>query len=274
MSWNGDPVWLADVLRAEGVEVREWRDADGYDWKGIGHGDFGDVWGVLWHHMGVNDQGADVIRNGVPGLDGPIANIHLSRDGVATIVAAGVAWHAGAGSWPGLPTNNANNRLIGVEMAGNGKDPWPPACWDAAVKVGAAISRFLGYGADRNIAHKEWAGAAQGKWDPGNWDMNVFRDQIQARLNGQVPQGDSDDMSWGEHIQNLEGDTVSREDQVDYIDLHVGQVLDQLGGPDTHRGAYFPGWPQLGHRTVVDAIAAIGAKLGVDGMYDVKAVRK
>ncbi|QMU18995.1 hypothetical protein [Gordonia rubripertincta] len=30
----------------------------------------------------------------------------------------------------------------------------------------------------------------------------------------------------------------------------------------------FPGWPQLGHRTVVDALAAIGTALGIPGFYD------
>jgi hypothetical protein len=30
-------------------------------------------------------------------------------------------------------------------------------------------------------------------------------------------------------------------------------------------------WPQLGGRTLVDTVAAIGAKLGVEGCYDPKA---
>lgn len=32
----------------------------------------------------------------------------------------------------------------------------------------------------------------------------------------------------------------------------------------------YPGWPQLGGRTVVDAVAVIGAKLGIDGFHDPK----
>lgn len=32
----------------------------------------------------------------------------------------------------------------------------------------------------------------------------------------------------------------------------------------------YPGWPQLGGRTVVDALAAIGEKLGIDGFKDIK----
>ncbi|KZM68843.1 N-acetylmuramoyl-L-alanine amidase [Nocardia terpenica] len=273
MPWNGDPSWLADVIRAEGVEVREWRDPDGTPWQQIGHGDFGNVWGVLWHHMGVNDQGANVIRNGVPGLDGPIANIHLSRDGVATIVSGGVAWHAGLGSWPGVPTNNGNFHLIGIEMAGNGTDPWPAKCWDAAVKIGAAISRRLGYGADRNIAHKEYAGAAQGKWDPGNWDMDAFRNQIQNRLDRGAPQEDVLDMT-PEQLKALIFECLDT--YVGPIGSDVKDIRWQLVGARDNIpgdiGLSYPGHQFFGKgRTLDDAVAAIGEKLGVDGMHDPKA---
>ncbi|OOL31851.1 hypothetical protein GQ85_10980 [Rhodococcus rhodochrous] len=244
MGHVGDPTWLAEVLRAEGVTVVEWREGN-YDWRSIGHGDFGDNWGVLWHHMGVNDQGADIIRNGVPGLKGPIANIHLSRKGVATIVAGGVAWHAGNGSWPGLPTNNANDRLIGVEMAGNGTDPWPAECVEAAVRIGAAISRRLGYGADRNIAHKEWAGRAQGKWDPGNWDMGTFRRAIHDRLTGPATQ------------PNTRGPLMA------LTDAEQGELLTKVR--EIHR--QLGPWPQLGtntkgeNLTPVDALAEVKRKV-------------
>ncbi|ATN88524.1 lysin A [Mycobacterium phage DaWorst] len=36
------------------------------------------------------------------------------------------------------------------------------------------------------------------------------------------------------------------------------------------RGYTLNGWPQLGGRTVVDVLGAIGAKLGIEGCYDVK----
>lgn len=42
-------------------------------------------------------------------------------------------------------------------------------------------------------------------------------------------------------------------------------ILDQLVG---HPWAEWPGWPQLGNRSLVDAIAAIGTALDVPGMYD------
>lgn len=37
------------------------------------------------------------------------------------------------------------------------------------------------------------------------------------------------------------------------------------------RGYNLDGWPQLGDRTVVDMLGALGAKLGIDGCYDTKA---
>ena len=40
-------------------------------------------------------------------------------------------------------------------------------------------------------------------------------------------------------------------------------IYEQLCGPGAP--GTFPGWPQLGNRTLVDAIAAIGDKLGIDG---------
>ncbi|PRQ10648.1 hypothetical protein C1Y63_10640 [Corynebacterium sp. 13CS0277] len=49
-------------------------------------------------------------------------------------------------------------------------------------------------------------------------------------------------------------------------------VLDQLAGPAHTDGVpAFTGWPQLGGRTVVDALAAIGAALDVPGFFDPKA---
>ena len=40
-------------------------------------------------------------------------------------------------------------------------------------------------------------------------------------------------------------------------------IYEQLAGPGAP--GTFPGWPQLGDRTLVDAIAAIGDKLGIEG---------
>lgn len=187
MGWSGDPVWIADVLRAEGLRVVEFE-----GWRSRGHGDFGDIWGVMCHHTGNNNASAASIANGRPDLAGPLSQIHLAQDGTVTIVAVGVAWHAGVGSYPGVPTNNGNWHLIGIEAANDGggtpgrphRSSWPDAQYDAYVRTCAALVRRLGYGADRVIGHKEYAGVAQGKWDPGAIDMNIFRGDVRARLSG------------------------------------------------------------------------------------------
>lgn len=196
-NWRGDPTFLPEVLRAEGLTVRE---IDG--WRDRGHGDFGAIWGVVAHHTGSNGATAESIAFH-PTL-GLASQIHLAQDGVVTLCGVGIAWHAGQGSYPGLPTNNANSLTIGIEAANDGggspgkphRSSWPDAQYNAYVKTVAAILRFLGHDSSHVISHKEWAGAAQGKWDPGAIDMNVFRAdvqrQIESKSEGDDPMSDPD----------------------------------------------------------------------------------
>lgn len=187
MAWTGDPVWLADVLRAEGLRCDI---SDGaFD---RGHGDMGDIWGVLCHHTGSNNASWQSIAFH-PTL-GLASQLHLSQSGVYTLCGVGVAWHAGTGSYPGVGSNNGNQRLIGIEAANDGggspgrphRSSWPDVQYDAYVRGVAAILRKLGYNESHAIAHKEWAGASQGKWDPGAIDMSIFRHDVGARLRGPV----------------------------------------------------------------------------------------
>lgn len=50
-------------------------------------------------------------------------------------------------------------------------------------------------------------------------------------------------------------------------DGRLDLALDQLAG---HPWRDFPGWPQIGGLTIVDALAAIGEKLGIPGFKDVR----
>jgi hypothetical protein len=59
--WIGDPVWLADVLRAEGVRLVEFP-----GWRDRGHGDF--------------NATAASIAYGRPDLPGPLSQPHIARD--------------------------------------------------------------------------------------------------------------------------------------------------------------------------------------------------
>lgn len=173
---RGDPLFLVDVMRAFGVDTREFS-----SWRNRGHGDFNIIWGVTVHHTGSNNASAASIAHGRSDLPGPVSQIHLDRNAVATVVAAGIAWHAGTGDYPGIQTNNANAVTIGIEANSDGVTPWPPKMLDAYYRICASICWYLGLPSSRVIGHKEWA-KAQGKWDPGLIDMNDFRQNVQKYI--------------------------------------------------------------------------------------------
>lgn len=216
----GDPTWLPEVLRNAGLRCDIYPGA-----MDRGHGDFGGIWGIVCHHTGSNGATPGSIANH-PEL-GLASQLHLGRDGTFTLCGVGIAWHAGSGSWPGISTNNANQVTIGIEAANDGggtpgrphRSSWPDAQYAAYVTGVAAILNKLGQPASHAIGHKEWAGAAQGKWDPGAIDMNIFRADVareQARLKG------DDDMFTDDDRRKL------------------NYVYDQLGpnkwGPDSSMG--------------------------------------
>lgn len=243
--WTGDPVWLADVLRAEGVDLVEFP-----GWRSRGHGDFRDIRGVMVHHTGADNASAASIAHGRPDLRGPLSQLHIARDGTVTVVAVGVAWHAGAGMYPWLPTNMGNWHLIGIECANSGTSPsaphrrnWPDAQYFALVQCCAAINRRLAQTSARTIGHKEYAGRAQGKWDPGAIDMTVLRRDIQAQIGDianpaptprpPVPIGEYADVllfrgSEGPHVAELQ-----RRLKSDYPEFAGHLAVDGDFGPQT-----------------------------------------
>ena len=204
--WNGDPLWLAEVLHDAKPKLKV-RELDG--WQQSGHGDYKNLFGVMIHHTGNARETAQSIRRGRPDLPGPLSNLHIAPNGVVTVVAAGVCWHAGAGEYPGLPTNNGNFHLIGIECAWPmdttitpataGREPWPDAQMDAMVGSVAAILSRLGFDSSRVISHREWGGRAQGKWDPGGISMRTFRARVtEAQRGAYAPTGPTGQITTGE----------------------------------------------------------------------------
>lgn len=60
---------------------------------------------------------------------------------------------------------------------------------------------------------------------------------------------------------------TTKEDTMDPYKAHqLADINEQLTG--SAKPGEFPGWPQLDDRTLVDAVAVIGQKLGVPGFYD------
>lgn len=249
----GDPVWLADVLRAEGLKVIE---HDG--WKDRGHGDFGDIRGVLGHHTaggGPNDW--KIVQNGRPDLDGPLAQLVLERDGTYRVIAAGVCWHAGRGSWGDWPTNNANYHTIGIEAVNNGiGQDWPAVQIDAYQRGVAAILRKIGRNNRSFAGHKEYS--SEGKIDPANIDLNAFRAAVQRIIDAGPGEGE-DDMAWSDKIETFKKNSMSFRDLFWWMDKNTSETRDQLLGVDAK------GWGMLGKskvdprrdNTVVEAIAEL-----------------
>ncbi|WP_109527271.1 MULTISPECIES: N-acetylmuramoyl-L-alanine amidase [Nocardia] len=249
MAWTGDPTWLADVLRAEGLKVIEQG-----AWLSSGHDDFSDIRGVLCHHTaGGGTSDWLIVQNGRPDLEGPLAQLVLERDGTFRVIAAGVCWHAGRGSWPGWPTNNANYHTIGIEAvnSGTGSQEWPAVQLDAYKRGCAAILRRIGRSANDCVAHREYS--SEGKIDPYGIDMDAFRRDVQKIID-QDPGGD--EMALQETFKNYKGETVTLGTAVRYMDEYINQIREQLGGPKP-----FAGWPQLDDKTVVDSLADAHRKI-------------
>jgi hypothetical protein len=258
---SGDPVWLEDILRpALGDRLKT---LDGWKDSGVG-GTMGQIWGVIWHHTGNANADAGSIRNGRPDLAGPLAQLHIAQDGTVTIVAVGPCNHAGEGSWHGLPTDNANSLTIGIECAWpkdgsineltQTRERWPDAQIVSMRDVGAALTLHLGVDASHNISHSEWArfgpaGWRQGKWDPGNLDMNWFRGEIAKDMRGDFddkppvqPDVTSVTTPAPQQVVNPRSDRVLLE-----------EIWTALKGPDGN------GWPQLGGKSFVDFFAELAA---------------
>ncbi|TYB69757.1 hypothetical protein FXF51_06225 [Nonomuraea sp. PA05] len=176
---------LAKVARRTGCPVTE---VSG--WKTRGHGPLTEVDGVVCHHTaGWNDM--HVVRDGRPGLDGPLSQIWLRRDGRIFIVAAGRCWH----NAPSLSLGHTNSRSIGIEAENDGKAPWPAVQLDAYKRLCAELCREFGLPVSTVKGHKE---VNASKPDPHSINMNAFRKDVAALLKGE-PAAPAD-TSWTETL--------------------------------------------------------------------------
>ena len=175
--------WLPSVLEGAGLKVAL---VDG--WETRGHGDMGDVRGVICHYTAGGRAGnmpsLGVVRDGRPDLAGPLAQLGLGRDGTYYVIAAGRCFHAGGGIWQGLV--NGNSHFVGIEAENTGLAndfPWPGVQLDAYQRGAAAILKHVGRSADFCCGHREYALPRGRKSDP-NLDMADFRARVAAIMAG------------------------------------------------------------------------------------------
>lgn len=178
-------------------------------WETRGHGGLAnDVRVIICHHTAgpepertaSNYPSFNVVKDGRAGLPGPLAQLGMGFDGTIYVFAAGLAYHAGAGSWRGW---TGNSIALGIEAEDGGDGDWLPAQLDCYPRLVAALCRFLGVGAEWVCGHKEWAPGR--KIDPAGIQMDTFRSKVDYYLKnpskirkGAVPEEEdmSEVMEW------------------------------------------------------------------------------
>ena len=183
---------LVDELRRRGVVVHEWSGWDGRGNEGVTqitpHG-------AVLHHTatGYGSAFAGLVASTRSDLyGGCLCNFAGNSDGSLTVVASGLAWHAGSGAGPSLgplaPYRSAMNRsTIGLEIVYPGDKPMTDQQYAAALVFARAVADLFGGGDIECVrAHAETNGrGGDGKWDPG-WapgqtiDMAAFRREAAA----------------------------------------------------------------------------------------------
>lgn len=140
--------------------------------------------GVLWHHT-AGPRGSDMpsIRTCIDGrsdLPGPLCQILAGRSGRLAVISAGRCNHAGAGGpLKGIPANDGNRHLVGIELENDGiGEAYPTVQVDAAVTATAVILALLGQTPDRVWFHREWTIR---KPDPRGLDAADIRGRVAGR---------------------------------------------------------------------------------------------
>jgi hypothetical protein len=162
---------LADVARRTGYPVTETP-----GWRSRGHGPQPAVRGIVCHHT-AGRADMHVVRDGRPGLDGPLSQIWLRRDGTIFIVASGRCWH----NAPSTSADHTNSNSIGIEAENNGSEPWPARQLDAYRRLCAELCKEFGLDASAVKGHKE---VNTSKPDPHSISMTAFRAEVAALLRG------------------------------------------------------------------------------------------
>lgn len=127
-------------------------------WENRGAAFYGDQ-GSVNHHTAGPRRGAmpslGILVNGRSDLPGPLCNVGLGRDGVARLIAAGRANHAGTGSWHGH-SGNSHHHGLEWEHCGYPDEPITEAQIDVAARIHAAFADG-NYAATEVCQHYEWA---------------------------------------------------------------------------------------------------------------------
>lgn len=190
---------LANIARGAGLKVIE---VPG--WKTRGHGGMTAVRTITCHHTANggakgNYPSLNVVRSGRPGLSGPLSHFGIGVDGTVYVIAAGLAWHAGASK----SSSYANPYAIGIEAEAVGvpgaKGDWPEVQMVAYAKLCKALADRYNLPYSQILGHKETAFPAGRKTDP-SFDMDAFRRRVQQI--GKITQAEElVEMEWTDKVK-------------------------------------------------------------------------
>lgn len=176
---------LAAACRKSGLRVVEldgWRTRS----RPASTGGFAPI-GILCHHTGGESDDrayaewmATVGRSDLPA---PLCQLALDRNGTVYVSAAGRANHGGTAKATGpMPSGDANTLYVGIEAMNTGTEGWTATQYDAYARLCAALCKHYHWPASHVRAHRETS--VTGKWDPGELDMDSFRRDIAALIEG------------------------------------------------------------------------------------------
>jgi hypothetical protein len=239
---TGNPKRVDDLLKLQeiweslGLHVERME-----GWRGRGRGT-DNTFEVLGCHHTADPFDVDrVLRDGRPGLHGPLCNVALHANGDVLIVASGIANHFGCSTWP-------NKRSLGVEATGPQKTGPKFPNRDAYVALAAGFCIFKGKADPRQVvrsdvgipvhlvaAHKE---VAVGQFKDGKLVCNeatrkIYGRKVDPEIDGSGPIK-TGALAHGFSVQGsvrlidtfrddvharMEGDDVTREELIDVLRL-------------------------------------------------------
>ena len=165
---------LAHAARKSDLRVVE---IDG--WKSRGHGPMREACSIAIHHTATSNRAVGnyptlgIVRDGRPGLSGPLSQLGLGRDGTVYVIAAGKSSHAGRTR----ALRQGNSCSIGIEAEHPGTGGWSAVQYKAYVRLAAALAQHYGIPIDHIEGHKEIAAPPGRKSDP-NFSMDEFRRDV------------------------------------------------------------------------------------------------
>jgi N-acetylmuramoyl-L-alanine amidase len=196
-----NPDRLLECFRQFGVRYKEHP-----GWRSRNHGSL-DAHVIMVHDSvtgGMSDErAASFCRQGRSDLAGPLYECLVGKDGIAHLVANGMAWHAGTGNAdrltqarrgqmpldrelgrPAAGKAGGNKMCHSVSMITYGAGPYTNEQVEATARVIAAYGRAEGWSArfvaGSTIGHGEFSSR---KIDP-NYDMGRLRSRVHALSTG------------------------------------------------------------------------------------------